>query len=76
MEIGADLLAGEGMARLASVGECRFPVVRQSYIVLYGGANPKRRCYERDWAVSGEWFERVAGRTGRQEGDAFNAPFV
>lgn len=26
--------------------------------------------------VSGEWFERVAGRTGRQEGDAFNAPFV
>ena len=76
MEIGADLLAGEGMGGLASVGECRFPVVRQGYIILYGGASPKRWCYERDWVVSGEWFERVAGRTGRQEGDAFNAPFV
>ena len=40
---------GEGIARLASVGQGRFPVVGQSSVILYGGTNPRRRCYERDW---------------------------
>jgi len=37
-----------------------------------GGTNPKQGCYKLD----GEWFEREAGRTGRQEGDVFNTPLA
>jgi len=41
-------------------------------LVENGGTNPKQGCYKLD----GEWFEREAGRTGRQEGDVFNAPLA
>ena len=63
MEIGADLFAGEGMARLASVGECR-PWYR-ARVILYFMVGQIQSEGAMSWMVSGSSWQNREIRRGR-----------